>query len=113
MGAFRALPAKFARIHPRYLTPTDSTIWMGGVSIVFCVGLTLVGANVLGHSISAVGLMIALLRDDRLRLRVVLPHPSVLPLRDNLREGPCPAFPQIRGPLQSGAIVGWSPPQRR
>lgn len=59
MGAFRALPAKFARIHPRYLTPTDSTVWMGGVSIVFYVGLTLVGTNVLGDSISAVGLMIA------------------------------------------------------
>jgi amino acid transporter len=59
MGAFRALPAKFARIHPRYLTPTDSTIWMGGVSIVFYVGLTLVSTNVLGDSVSAVGLMIA------------------------------------------------------
>jgi len=59
MGAFRAIPAKFARIHPRYLTPTDSTIWMGGVSILFYVGLTLVSTNVLGDSISAVGLMIA------------------------------------------------------
>ena len=59
MGAFRALPAKFARIHPRYLTPTDATIWMGGVSILFYVGLTLVSQNVLGDSISAVGLMIA------------------------------------------------------
>jgi amino acid transporter len=59
MGAFRALPAKFARIHPRYLTPTDSTIWMGAVSIIFYVGLTLVSTNVLGDSISAVGLMIA------------------------------------------------------
>ena len=59
MGAFRALPAKFARIHPRYLTPTDATIWMGGVSIVFYVGMTLVSQNVLGDSIAAVGLMIA------------------------------------------------------
>jgi amino acid transporter len=59
MGAFRALPAKFARIHPRYLTPTDATLWMGGVSIIFYVGLTLVSQNVLGDSISAVGLMIA------------------------------------------------------
>jgi amino acid transporter len=59
MGAFRAIPAKFARIHPRYLTPTDSTIWMGGVSILFYVALTLVSQNVLGDSIAAVGLMIA------------------------------------------------------
>jgi amino acid transporter len=59
MGAFRALPAKFARIHPRYLTPTDATIWMGGVSILFYVGMTLVSQNILGDSIAAVGLMIA------------------------------------------------------
>ena len=59
MGAFRAIPAKFARIHPRYLTPTDATIWMGCVSILFYVGLTLVSQNVLGDSIAAVGLLIA------------------------------------------------------
>jgi amino acid transporter len=59
MGAFRAIPAKFARIHPRYLTPIDATLWMGGVSILFYVALTLVSQNVLGDSISAVGLMIA------------------------------------------------------
>jgi amino acid transporter len=59
MGAFRAIPEKFARIHPRYLTPIDATLWMGGVSILFYVGLTMVSENVLGDSISAVGLMIA------------------------------------------------------
>src|SRR5450631_4434731 len=59
MGAFRAIPAKFARIHPRYLTPTDATLWMGGVSILFYLGMTLVSQNILGDSIAAVGLMIA------------------------------------------------------
>ncbi len=59
MAAFRAIPSRFARIHPRYLTPTDSTIWMGGVSIVFYVGLTLVSSNILADTIAAVGLMIA------------------------------------------------------
>jgi amino acid transporter len=59
MAAFKAIPSRFARIHPRYLTPTDSTIWMGGVSIVFYVGLTLVSANILADTIAAVGLMIA------------------------------------------------------
>lgn len=59
MGASKALPSKFARIHPRYLTPTDSTLWMGGVSILFYVGLTLVSQNILADSIAAVGLMIA------------------------------------------------------
>ena len=59
MAAFKAIPERFARIHPRYLTPTDSTIWMGGVSIVFYVGLTLLSANILADTIAAVGLLIA------------------------------------------------------
>lgn len=59
MGAYRAIPSRFARIHPRYLTPTDSTIWMGLVSIVFYVGMTFLSENILADSIAAVGLMIA------------------------------------------------------
>jgi amino acid transporter len=59
MGAFKAIPARFARIHPRYLTPLDSTIWMGGISISFYVGMTLISQNILGDTIAAVGLLIA------------------------------------------------------
>ena len=59
MGAFKALPSTFAKIHPRFLTPTTSTVWMGVVSVVFYVGMTLVSANILGDTIAAVGLMIA------------------------------------------------------
>ena len=59
MAVYRAIPERFARIHPRYLTPTDSTLWMGGVSIVFYVGLTLLSENILADTIAAVGLMIA------------------------------------------------------
>lgn len=59
MGAYKALPSSFANIHAKYLTPTVATVWMGVVSIVFYVGLTLTSENVLGDSISAVGLMIA------------------------------------------------------
>ena len=59
MGAYKAIPSSFANIHPKYLTPTVATVWMGTVSIIFYVGLTLVSENVLGDSIAAVGLMIA------------------------------------------------------
>jgi amino acid transporter len=59
MGAYRAIPVAFARIHPRYLSPSVSTIWMGAVSIAFYVGLTIVSDNVLQDSILAVGLLIA------------------------------------------------------
>lgn len=59
MGAYKAAPDSFANIHPRYLTPTVATVWMGAVSIIFYVGLTMVSDNVLSDSIAAVGLMIA------------------------------------------------------
>jgi amino acid transporter len=59
MAAYGALPRSFARIHPRYLTPTVSTIWMGAVSIAFYVGLTVVSENVLQDSIVATGMLIA------------------------------------------------------
>jgi len=59
MGAYKAIPSRFATIHPRNLTPSVATVWMGAVSIIFYVGLTLVSSDVLGDSIAAVGLMIA------------------------------------------------------
>lgn len=59
MGAYRAVPERFARVHPTYLTPSDATVWMGLVSIVFYVGMTLVSDSILGDTIAAVGLMIA------------------------------------------------------
>jgi amino acid transporter len=59
MAAHRALPARFARMHPRYLTPTVATLVMGTVSAVFFVLLTLTSKNVLADSASSVGLLIA------------------------------------------------------
>jgi amino acid transporter len=59
MAAYRAIPRSFGRIHPRYLTPTVSTVAMGVVSAVFYIGLTLISSDVLGDSILSVGLMIA------------------------------------------------------
>jgi amino acid transporter len=59
MGAYKAIPERFAAVHPRYLTPSDATIWMGLVSILFYVGMTLISSNILGDTIAAVGLMIA------------------------------------------------------
>jgi amino acid transporter len=59
MGAYRAIPHRFAKIHPRFRSPSVSTVWMGAVSIIFYVGLTLISNNVLQDSILAVGIMIA------------------------------------------------------
>jgi amino acid transporter len=59
MSAHGAIPAWFARMHPRYRTPTTATIVMGTVSAIFFVLLTLVSKNVLADSAASVGLLIA------------------------------------------------------
>ena len=59
MGAYKALPDSFAKIHHRYLTPTTSTIAVGVVSILFYVLFTLISENLLAALIGSVGLMIA------------------------------------------------------
>ena len=59
MAARQALPARFARIHPRYLTPATATLVMGAVSAAFYVLLTAASKNVLADSASATGLLIA------------------------------------------------------
>ncbi len=59
MAVYKALPAKFARIHPKYLTPTWSTIGMGLVSAAFYLIFTLISTNLLGALVGSIGLMIA------------------------------------------------------
>jgi amino acid transporter len=59
MGVFGAIPKRFAKIHPKYLTPSFSTLMMGAVSILFYILFTLVSPNLLAALIGSVGLLIA------------------------------------------------------
>jgi amino acid transporter len=61
MAVYRAIPKVFAKIHPRYLTPTVSTIVMGLISIFVYVGLNYSsnGIGVIGDAVIAIGLYIA------------------------------------------------------
>ena len=59
MARARAMPATFGQVHPRYLTPSVSTLAMGAVSVIWYVGLTIVSENILFDSLAALGLMIA------------------------------------------------------
>src|SRR5512133_474452 len=45
MGVYRALPTQFAKIHPKFKTPTVSTLFIGGVAIVIYGLLSLLGEN--------------------------------------------------------------------
>jgi amino acid transporter len=57
MARWSAIPSAFGRIHPRFLTPSFSTLLMGGLSIVWTVALLAFNPNqdVLGDTISALG----------------------------------------------------------
>jgi len=61
MAAYRAIPTSFAKIHPRFLTPTVSTVTMGLVSILVYIGLNFSsnGIGVIGDAVIAIGLYIA------------------------------------------------------
>jgi amino acid transporter len=61
MAVYKAIPSAFAKIHKRFLTPTVSTIAMGGVSIVLYVAMNYLtsGGSVIVDSVSALGVMIA------------------------------------------------------
>jgi amino acid transporter len=60
MASWGALPKAFARVHPRFLTPSFSTLAMGAVSVIWTVGLLVFDTtgNVLGDSITGLGFSI-------------------------------------------------------
>ena len=60
MAAYGALPESFAKIHPRYLTPTVSTLVMGAISILLYIPLNYIsGGNPIADAVTAIGLYIA------------------------------------------------------
>src|SRR5579872_1385422 len=61
MAAYKALPKSFATVHPRFMTPTVSTIAMGLVSIAFYIAVNYAsnGIGVIGDAVIAIGLYIA------------------------------------------------------
>jgi amino acid transporter len=61
MAAYRAIPKSFAKIHPRFLTPTVSTVVMGVVSIAFYASINSVSnaTGVFGDAVTAIGMFIA------------------------------------------------------
>jgi amino acid transporter len=61
MAVFKAIPGAFSKIHKRFLTPTVSTLVMGGVSILLYVVMNSIsnGNAVIEDSVSALGVWIA------------------------------------------------------
>ncbi|MBV9092933.1 MAG: APC family permease [Streptosporangiaceae bacterium] len=60
MAAYKALPSAFSRIHPRFLTPTVSTLVMGLISIAIYVPFNYAsGGRIIPDAVTAIGLYIA------------------------------------------------------
>lgn len=60
MAVYKALPRTFAKIHPKYLTPTSSTLWMGGVSaLLYLIMNYFSDGQVIGDAVTAIGILIA------------------------------------------------------
>ncbi|MHC5262731.1 APC family permease [Streptomyces sp. UC4497] len=59
MAAHGALPAAFARVHPRHRTPGFGTVFIGATAACLLVVLTLVSTDFLGDAILCIGLLIA------------------------------------------------------
>jgi amino acid transporter len=61
MATYRALPQSFAKMHPRYLTPTVSTLVMGGISfLLYLLTNFLSHGNVIADCVTSCGMFIAL-----------------------------------------------------
>jgi amino acid transporter len=60
MAVYKALPRAFAKVHPKHLTPTVSTLAMGAIAIALYIPLNYMsGGNVIPDAVTAIGLYIA------------------------------------------------------
>jgi amino acid transporter len=60
MATYKALPKSFAKMHPRYLTPTVSTILMGLISAALYLAFNYISSGfVIADAVTAIGLYIA------------------------------------------------------
>jgi amino acid transporter len=59
MARWKAIPKQFGTVHPRFLTPGFSTIWMGTVSTIVYVLLAATSQNLIADAFTSLALTIA------------------------------------------------------
>jgi amino acid transporter len=59
MAVYEAIPKRFAKVHPRYMTPAFGTIVMGLAALFFYLLLTFLSKNALADSVASLGLAVA------------------------------------------------------
>ena len=58
MGHYKAIPAKFAEVHPKYESPSFAIIVSGVIAAVFYAAIRFVSSDALTDTITALGLMV-------------------------------------------------------
>ncbi len=107
MATYRALPKVFAKVHPRHLTPSVSTVAFGAVSIALyaILNYTSNAVYVIADAVSALGMMIAFYYG-------LTGFACFWYYRKNLRSSPRNLWMQGLLPLLGGLILffalGWS-----
>lgn len=60
MAVYKSIPRTFAKVHPRFFTPTSSTLWMGGVSALLYLAMNYFSnGQVIADAVTAIGILIA------------------------------------------------------
>jgi amino acid transporter len=59
LAVHEAIPKRFAKVHPRYMTPAFGTIVMGLAALFFYLLLTFLSENALADSVASLGLAVA------------------------------------------------------
>jgi amino acid transporter len=59
MARAKALPKQFGNVHPRFLSPGFSTLWMGTVSTIVYILLTISSKNLIADAFTSLALTIA------------------------------------------------------
>jgi amino acid transporter len=60
MAVYKSIPATFAKVHPRYFTPTSSTLWMGGISALLYLAMNFFASGqIITDAVTAIGVLIA------------------------------------------------------
>jgi amino acid transporter len=100
MARRRALPAPLAEIHPRFRTPSVSTVVFTAASLAFFVIMTIVSDTLLSDSISALGPLVA-------GYYALTGLAGAYFFRHSVRDGVRPALSKVFVPLAGAIVLGW------
>ncbi len=59
MAVYKALPARFAKVHPKYMTPGFATFMTCGIGLAYYIGMSIISTSLLQDTILSISLAIA------------------------------------------------------